>query len=986
MPVQLSVNKQDGIISNKTNQSLDCNPPNNVKASMDDMGDKGPSEDLKHDCTYPNPNTVSFDLEPSSTSKCGDTIISNDIITGLENPKEPNQVAKPSSLENQSAPPLSTSLGFNFNFNSNLSILRPSVSTEPDTQIQSYSMKTQSQCQSLLFDNDSQNSINKSLDILLQKNPLADQIDISAISEFGENTPLQDIANSPNNSQTIPALPKAIDFASMLGTNKLKLVRLSNGKTISLKPKSKSTLSIDETQEHAIPSNYGVNIKTIYQEMEHRTRMEQISSINSSSSVSRKNCHKNDVSHRLWAEKYRPKSFFDLVGNEKANRSALKWLRHWAKATFGEDIREELENLKKKEFYQNNNVILAEDPYQRPKKKILLLAGPPGIGKTTVAHLMCKHLGYDTMEINASDERAGQEVKNKIHDSMDTHSFLGKPKCIIADEIDGASENGFVKVLIDLIYSDSRAIKKLSSIKNKEENKNKKNNNLIGKILLRPIVAICNDIYAPVLEKLKPFCEIVNFKKPRIDQIKTRLEEVVKLESKHSLSDTVVLSSKELSSIIEISNFDIRSCLNLLQFNHTMDKKSQAGTQRYKDLEQSWFLLLAKIFKLNFHENKSVTFNNLEKSLANSSASMDKIINGCFQKYPQFSNYKDVKLLNKAENISDWLYYYDIMNCSSASNSNIGYVQSLELTKYGNVAPMKFFLLFAEGNSSSEKYLNDGQTRYNTRNFFENKKNNQYLLEKSIMNNVNMSPSLFTALNRRNYLSTEILPLINNFILNPDLNTVVQTSSSSNFKQTLKNGSDSNVNFNINRQKSVINHIIDILEDFAFSIEINDKNTYNGQGFEICPILESITKFDSKFCSSKYFNEDFMHEIGSKEGSGGFRFKNLDSSRQKALKYVFFEMEKRKAAIALTNNNKRKKDEEDAKDRNSNNSEHNNKLPKNVRTSLFFTNLKNNLGQTNGSHDHEDESQPFELKVWVKYHEGFSNAVRKNVTWDELWI
>nr|5MSM_C Chain C, Chromosome transmission fidelity protein 18 [Saccharomyces cerevisiae S288C]5MSM_F Chain F, Chromosome transmission fidelity protein 18 [Saccharomyces cerevisiae S288C] len=25
------------------------------------------------------------------------------------------------------------------------------------------------------------------------------------------------------------------------------------------------------------------------------------------------------------------------------------------------------------------------------------------------------------------------------------------------------------------------------------------------------------------------------------------------------------------------------------------------------------------------------------------------------------------------------------------------------------------------------------------------------------------------------------------------------------------------------------------------------------------------------------------------------------------------------------------------------------------------------------------------VKIWVKYNEGFSNAVRKNVTWNNLW-
>jgi chromosome transmission fidelity protein 18 len=37
----------------------------------------------------------------------------------------------------------------------------------------------------------------------------------------------------------------------------------------------------------------------------------------------------------------------------------------------------------------------------RPDRKILLLSGPPGFGKTTLAHVIGKQAGYNIVEVNA---------------------------------------------------------------------------------------------------------------------------------------------------------------------------------------------------------------------------------------------------------------------------------------------------------------------------------------------------------------------------------------------------------------------------------------------------------------------------------------------------------------------------------------------------------------------------------------------------------
>ena len=74
----------------------------------------------------------------------------------------------------------------------------------------------------------------------------------------------------------------------------------------------------------------------------------------------------------------------------------------------------------------------------------MLLSGPPGIGKTTVAKALCEQLGADFYVINGSDEgRFLDTVRNNAKNFASTVSLTSesKHKVIIIDEADNTTSD-----------------------------------------------------------------------------------------------------------------------------------------------------------------------------------------------------------------------------------------------------------------------------------------------------------------------------------------------------------------------------------------------------------------------------------------------------------------------------------------------------------------------------------------------------------------
>ena len=113
------------------------------------------------------------------------------------------------------------------------------------------------------------------------------------------------------------------------------------------------------------------------------------------------------MSDFIWVEKYRPKTIEECI------------LPKRTKQTF-------------------------QDFVEKGEIPNMLLSGPPGIGKTTVAKALCHQLGADFYVINGSDEgRFLDTVRNNAKNFASTVSLTSdsKHKVIIIDEADNTTSD-----------------------------------------------------------------------------------------------------------------------------------------------------------------------------------------------------------------------------------------------------------------------------------------------------------------------------------------------------------------------------------------------------------------------------------------------------------------------------------------------------------------------------------------------------------------
>ena len=158
---------------------------------------------------------------------------------------------------------------------------------------------------------------------------------------------------------------------------------------------------------------------------------------------------------QLWVDKYKSDKFFDLLTPESLNRNVLLWVKSWDKYVFPERA-SDLSALQPKRSNGLTNTTKAfyqspQEEFSLENRKLIILHGPPGTGKSTMAKVIAKVCGYSPREINGSDVRSPKELIEQIKNALQSNSHfttvgqtqdLGKPVCLIIDEVDGALQGG----------------------------------------------------------------------------------------------------------------------------------------------------------------------------------------------------------------------------------------------------------------------------------------------------------------------------------------------------------------------------------------------------------------------------------------------------------------------------------------------------------------------------------------------------------------
>jgi replication factor C large subunit len=203
-----------------------------------------------------------------------------------------------------------------------------------------------------------------------------------------------------------------------------------------------------------------------------------------------------------WTEKYRPTTLSEVRGNDKARDALQAWAEGW-----------------------------------EPGDQAVILHGSPGVGKTSAAHALAGDMGWETVELNASDTRtadvierlAGRAARNATLGGA-AAGTAGRQLVVVdeADSIHGTYDRGGARALTDLVKSASQ-----------------------------PIVLLANEYYE-MSRGLRNACEEIEFRDVSARSIRPVLRDLCRREE-------VAFEDEALERIAEYDDGDLRSAIRDLQ-------------------------------------------------------------------------------------------------------------------------------------------------------------------------------------------------------------------------------------------------------------------------------------------------------------------------------------------------------------------------------------------------------------------------------------
>jgi replication factor C large subunit len=235
-----------------------------------------------------------------------------------------------------------------------------------------------------------------------------------------------------------------------------------------------------------------------------------------------------------WCEKYRAVCFADIKGQDLAIDKAKIFLRNF------------------------------------PKKRALVLHGPPGVGKTSLAYAIAAENDSEILELNASDIRNKEKMREIINPASRQLSLFKKSKIILVDEVDGisSSERGGLSELLALMEKSAF-----------------------------PIIITANDIWNKKFSLLRQKAEILQLKNVEYKVILQIMTNICEKEN-------CVVAKDVLTAIAIKARGDIRAAINDLQILSKMDDNSLAKEVGERNKEQTIFNALQLVFKTSKIDDK----------------------------------------------------------------------------------------------------------------------------------------------------------------------------------------------------------------------------------------------------------------------------------------------------------------------------------------------------------------------------------------------